>query len=201
MRGDRRWPLPPSVDCFYGDVRDGERQTAYFKNNNVVLDRLFDAQTFAGVSDGFLDFVVSAHVIEHLQDPIGALRATMRVLRTGRIALLAVPDMRHTFDRDSPPVGLDHLLPDLGDGGAGTRLDACLEHARCVHPLLTGSGFSDTDALEQARQLSHADMDLHFHAWTGDTFKEHLLAIADGQFSMEGHVPVQNENIFLLRKT
>lgn len=91
---------------------------------------MIDAQTLGGTADASLDFVLSAHVIEHLQDPLGSIRAAMRCLRPGGSLLLAVPDMRHTFDRERSPTPLSHLPGDLEDGGEGTRLEAYEEFIR-----------------------------------------------------------------------
>lgn len=198
--GDRPWPLPPGASCFYGDIRDGDRLATYFKTDAVSLDRILDAQTFAGIPDASFDFVISAHVIEHLQDPIGAIRATMRVLRTGGAAVIAVPDMRHTFDHARPLVTFEHLQADALDGGAGTRLEAYLEHIEFVYPVAGGEPIAPEDRLTHARQNSDQNMDVHFHAWTAETFHSHLLSMAEGAFRVEAMVPVRNEGIFVLRK-
>ena len=44
-----------------------------------------DAQTFDGIDNDSLDFVISAHVIEHLRDPIGSIVNAIRVLKAGGI--------------------------------------------------------------------------------------------------------------------
>ncbi len=200
--GDRPWPLPPAATCYYGDIRDRDGLAEYFGTTAVADDRILDAQTFQGISEAAFDFVISAHVIEHLQDPIGAIWATMRVLRSGGVAVIAIPDMRHTFDRNRPPVTLEHLQADAQDGGLGTRMQAYLEHVHYVHPLLTGDPpFPPEEAERQAQRICDAAMDVHVHAWTGETFKDHLLAIAENRFDLQAHVPVGNENIYVLRKT
>ncbi len=200
--GDRPWPLPPGAACYYGDIRDRNRLAAYFHNTDVAFNRKLDAQTFAGITDAAFDFVISAHVLEHLQDPVGAIRATMRVLRTGGIALIALPDMRHTFDRARPPTTLDHLLADARDGGAGTRLQAYMDHVLYVHPLLTNDPpFPPAEAQRHAQQISRANMDIHYHAWTVDTFLEQLNRLANDTYTVDACVPVANEGIFVLRKT
>jgi SAM-dependent methyltransferase len=202
--GNRPWPVPPDAKCYYGDLLDRVNLKQYFKDcdpsYDVYLDGFVDAQTFKGVPSGSLDFVISAHVIEHLADPIGAIREAIRVLKSGGIHLLAVPDMRLTHDRNRPATTLEHLLSDELDGGAGTRRQAYEEHCRYVHtiyhPQIPEAQF-DLDVT----RINENNMDIHWHAWTGETFRALLDAVADRHsFQTIAHVPVQNENIFVLRK-
>ncbi|EAU68365.1 conserved hypothetical protein [Stigmatella aurantiaca DW4/3-1] len=199
--GSRPFPLPEGVTCFYGDVRDGQQLQDYFQRQEVTFDGRLDAQTFEGVPDGSLDFVISAHVIEHLEDPINAVRNTLRVLRPGGVFLLAVPDMRFTFDHQRPPTPLEHVIADSQDGGAGTRMQAYLEHVRYVHPVLSPSIIPEDQVLAEAQRINEQRMDLHFHAWTGESFRELLEHIRqETPFQVEGPVFVVNENIFVLRR-
>ncbi len=90
-----------------------------------------DAQTLGLIPDGYYDFVYSSHLLEHLEDPLRALRSWARVLRSGGFLILSVPERdryeRRTrlpsrwnsdhkrfflIDRDDPPdtVGLLPLL-------------------------------------------------------------------------------------------
>ena len=76
--GDRPFPVPSHVRVFYGDIRDAASVEDYFKTADVRAGSPIDAQTFAGVADASLDFVISAHVIEHLRDPIGSIVNAIR---------------------------------------------------------------------------------------------------------------------------
>ena len=199
--GDRRWPLPDRARCFYGDVRDHEELRGYFKGDAVEFDGRIDAQTFRGVPDASLDFVIAGHVLEHLPDPIGAIRETCRVLREHGVFLLAVPDMRYTHDRARPETTHEHLLADEIDGGLGTIRQAYEEHVRYVHPL-SQPPIPEELVDREVDAIMAASMDIHFHAWSGSTFAALLSAISVRLgFTVAAHVPVCNEDIFALRKT
>ena len=130
-----------------------------------------DAQTFAGIPLASQDFVVSAHVIEHLFDPIGAIRAAINVLQRGGIFVCVVPEMTKRWDRDRPVPTLDHLWKDSKDGGDGTRLQAYIEHAKYVHPVLTGEHFPEAEIEVRARRIMASGMDIHVHAWRAQDFE------------------------------
>ncbi len=51
-----------------------------------------DAQRLAGVAEGVYDFVHSSHSLEHMADPLEALRNWVRVVRPGGYVVVVVPD-------------------------------------------------------------------------------------------------------------
>jgi SAM-dependent methyltransferase len=186
----------------YGDIRDKAALESYFKTR-VEPGAHFDAQTFAGIDDNSLDFVISAHVIEHLRDPLGSIVNAMRTLKPGGVHILVVPDMRYTFDQNRPETSLEHVVADFADGGAGTCRLAYEEHLRFVHPYLTGETHSELQIDWQASEGSKRwqDFDIHFHAWTRAGFESVLDAAQKlAPFSIEAAVSVANENIFVLKK-
>ena len=98
-QGIAPFPLPEGARCQYGDIRDRAALNKYFANDRISLTGHVDAQTYAGVAPASLDFVISAHVIEHLFDPIGAIRAAVSMLKPRGVFLCVVPDMEKTWDR------------------------------------------------------------------------------------------------------
>jgi SAM-dependent methyltransferase len=201
--GDRPFPLSDCARVSYGDIRKEEALENYFRTTSLPRVNDIDAQTFEGIDNDSLDFVISAHVIEHLRDPIGSIVHAMRVLKVGGIHILIVPDMRHTFDRDRPETTVEHALSDFADGGGSTCRDSYEEHLRYVHPYLTGETHPEAEIQRQADESVKRwrDFDCHFHAWTQVGFEELLYAATEfAPFKIETMVLVINENIFVLRK-
>jgi SAM-dependent methyltransferase len=58
--------------------------------------------------DDAVDFVLASHVIEHIPDPIRALKEWVRVAR--RYVFLVVPHRDRTFDRDRPVTPVSELV-------------------------------------------------------------------------------------------
>jgi SAM-dependent methyltransferase len=201
--GARPFPVPPDVEVLYGDIREHASLQDYFKATEVQSGQQIDAQTFAGMAESSLDFVISAHVIEHLRDPIGAIVNAVRVLKTGGFLILVVPEMRLTFDRHRPETTVEHVLLDFADAGEGTCRTAYEEHLRFVHPYLTGENYSESEIEWQAAESVKRwrEFDVHFHAWTRSGFEALLAATAElAPIYIETAVSVSNENIFVLRK-
>jgi SAM-dependent methyltransferase len=202
--GSRPFPVPPNLTVSYGDIRDADLLNKYFNGASTVGgDARFDAQTMEGFAACSLDFVLSGHVVEHLEDPVGAVAHTINVLKDGGLFIFAIPDMRFTFDRNRPETSVEHVFQDYRDGGISTRRQAYFEHLTFVHPVLTGQTLSDEDIEHQATESArrHKEFDIHFHAWTMEGFLEVLKATQRVcEFEILTAIPIENENIFVLRK-
>jgi SAM-dependent methyltransferase len=201
--GSRPFPVPDDVQVCYGDIRGSASLESYFQNSAIQAGDEIDAQTFAGVDTGSFDFVISAHVIEHLRDPVGSIVEAVRVLKPGGVLVLVVPDLRYTFDYSRPETTVEHALRDYQDGGASTTRDGYEEHLRYVHPYLTGENYPEAEIQRQATECVKRwrELDVHFHAWTRDGFETLLSAIAElAPFDLEAAQFAVNENIFVLRK-
>ena len=199
----RPFPVPDDVRIRYGDVRDRESLESYFKSSEVKTGDEIDAQTFAGLDAASFDFVVAAHVIEHLRDPIGSIIHAMRILKPGGVLVLVVPDLPRTFDRNRPETTMEHAVRDYRDGGVSTTRQGYEEHLRYVHPYLTGEEHPEHELQRQATESEKRwrELDVHFHAWTRDGFEMLLKAVAElAPFDIEAAKSGINENIFVLRK-
>jgi SAM-dependent methyltransferase len=124
------------------------------------------------------DFVIANHLLEHLPDPIGALKEWYRLLRGGGILFLALPDKRLTFDKDRPRTTLDHLVADHQDRGASSRVAHYEEYSRLVH------GKRGDDLVRDVTDLLARNYSIHFHVWIPDDIAELLDYVRDGL-----HVP------------
>jgi SAM-dependent methyltransferase len=128
---------------------------------------------------GSQDFVIASHLIEHIADPIRALKEWRRVLRPGGTLFLRVPDQRGTFDRARSRTSLDHLVLDHREppGSAARRardLDHYREWARHVNGLV-----DPAQADYWARLLERTSYPIHFHCWQPPDLRELLAWIAD----------------------
>lgn len=79
--------------------------------------------------------MIANHFLEHCENPIKAFLNMLRVLRPGGILFLAVPDKRHTFDRDRPVTPLAHLVRDYEEGPGWSRKGHFEEWVRLVHKV------------------------------------------------------------------
>jgi SAM-dependent methyltransferase len=118
-----------------------------------------DAERLDSVPDQTYDFVVAAHVLEHMANPIGAVRSWCRVLKPGGLLYLAVPDRRLSFDRKRPRTLLGHLVLDFERASAERDYEHFLEYA-----VLVANARPD-DAIAEADRLWQMKYSIHYHVF------------------------------------
>jgi len=162
------WPLvPPDV------VDDGERLRKF--------------------EDESLDFVIANHMLEHVEDPIGALHHFLRVLRPGGILFLTLPDARRTFDGRRPRTTVEHLMGDHREGPEVSRREHYEEWARIIESLPEEQVPARVEAFATERPRHH------FHVWELDTFLEFLIALQPPA-DLEAAQATEKEFAVILRK-
>ena len=164
----------------------------------VDVDVIDDGETLASQSDGSADFIVANHFIEHTEDPLGTIGNHLRVLRSGGVLYMAVPDRRYTFDIDREPTPLEHLVEDHRSGPGRSRRRHLEEWARHVEHT------PDEQVAARADELDRLDYSIHFHVWTPDEFAamlDHARTQEMLPFSVAEIRQNELEFIVILRRT
>jgi SAM-dependent methyltransferase len=134
-------------------------------------DIVDDAATLATLADGEVDFVVANHVLEHLEDPIGALENWLRVVRPRGVVLLTLPDARHTFDVARERTSVEHLLRDHREGPAVSRRAHYEEWARTIECR------PEEGVPARVAEFERSDARHHFHNWELGHFLDLLRTV------------------------
>jgi predicted SAM-dependent methyltransferase len=153
-----------------------------------------DAQRLARFDDESVDFVVANHVLEHLEDPVGALRQLLRVIRSRGILYLTLPDARYTFDASRARTTVQHLLHDHAEGPLASRLEHYEEWARFNEAL------PDDRVADRVAQFTREGEHHHFHVWQLEDFLE-LLRALELPCELQLAQATQPEFAVILRKT
>lgn len=82
---------------------------------NIEIDMVADAFDIPECQDAF-DFLVSAHVLEHLPNTLQALFEWKRVLRNDGVLFLVLPHANRTFDRQRQLTTIQHHIEDYEKG-------------------------------------------------------------------------------------
>jgi SAM-dependent methyltransferase len=158
----RPMPVKPGTQMTYVDRTDHDtlrREYPKLAEHIVDVHVIDDAETLVTVPDGGFDFAVSAHVIEHMRNPIGALVHWLRVVRAGGLVYLVVPDKRRSFDERRVRTTLAHLVLDYQQPSAERDFEHYLDYAVFVHHARID------DAIPEATRLRDADFSIHFHVF------------------------------------
>jgi predicted SAM-dependent methyltransferase len=194
--------VPDSVKVHYVDrmsVSDLRKQYPELATVNLVeADIVDNGETLLSIADNSWDFVIANHMIEHCQNPIGALGNFLRVIKPGGLVYMGVPDKRYTFDIDRPLTSLDHLIRDYTEGPEWSKLAHYEEYVRLVDKT------PEEQVAARMQLLLDIDYSIHFHVWTSETFPE-MLAYCQQNLSSSFEIELFQENsgemIMILRKT
>ena len=158
--------VPKGTGVKYVDSKPAEQLMEAYRtelqgHTVVPVDFVTDAQTLEAVEDESQDFVIANQVVEHLENPLLALKNMLRVTKPGGTIFLSLPDKRHTFDIDRPVTTFDHVLEDYQRGPEWSREAHYREWIEKVEKLPAADVPARLDVLMNAMRYS-----IHFHAWT-----------------------------------
>lgn len=123
-----------------------------------------EAVALTGLADGAYDFVLSSHCLEHVANPLAALREWRRVTRAGGHLILVLPDPPRTFDHRRPVTTLAHLRE---DEARGVREDdpTHMPEVLALHDLSRDAGVGSAKDLRQRIEQNAANRCLHHHVF------------------------------------
>lgn len=193
-----RLDVPKNVKVTYADVAGSEglaAAAARMYGGVTPPSIVADIQTMADIDDSSIDFVVANQVIEHVENPLRALRTINRVLRPNGIAFITLPDRRFTFDRQRSTTPLSHLIKDDQEGPEGGRED---HYDDWVHHA---EGLEGQERKERVAMMLANNVNIHFHVWDYDTMKQMFTYAASDIGLAIVHSQLNgNEGIWILRK-
>lgn len=182
------FPVPKRVHVRYVDRWDpGENSSLFpelgespgFPRPDIVSN--LDVDRLGGLADESQDFVIASHVIEHLANPLAMLVDIHRVLRTGGLLVLLVPDRHSTFDRDRPPTPLAHLVDEYRRDVREVDDAHITEYVIATRERGDDAGDPDApaDDLTAENIALHRRRSVHAHVWDVDEFQAVLEYLAD----------------------
>lgn len=186
--GSEPFPVSPDADVVYVDKRVGGRDETWPElvgtprgpETDVDLD--VDRDGLAEFADASFDVAIASHVVEHLADPVRLIVELGRVVRTGGVVVLVVPDRRQTFDRLRASTPARHVLDEHAAGVDEVSDDHIRDFCESIwrqpafHPEPVRS-WHDPAGLDDERLDLHRRRSIHVHCWTADEFVSLLAAM------------------------
>ncbi len=193
--------VPDAVKVYYVDrmsLTDLRKQYPELGAVGLVeADIIDNGETLSSIEDNSWDFVIANHMIEHCQNPIGALENFLRVVKPGGLVYMGVPDKRYTFDIERPLTSIDHLIRDYKEGPEWSKLGHYEEYVRLVDKL------PEKQVAGRMQHILDIDYSIHFHVWTLETFPQ-LLEYGQKNLSVDFEIELFQENfeefVMILRK-
>ncbi len=89
-----------------------EGRYKYFMQR-VGVQYIREATELIGINDSSYDFVSSSHCLEHVANPLKALKEWARVIKENGHLILVLPKKSGNFDRNRPATNFNHILEDF----------------------------------------------------------------------------------------
>jgi len=93
-----------------GKIEEGKNY--HYGNGKTGYQFISEANELENVKNNSYDFLLSCHSLEHVANPLKALKRWNEVLKVHAKIVLVLPDKDYTFDVRRPYTSFDHLLKD-----------------------------------------------------------------------------------------
>ena len=192
--------VPPQANVSYVDrMTTADLRTHYPELAELPLVEttiVDNGETLATLADASQDFVIANHFLEPCQNPILTIQNLFRVLRSGGVLYMAVPDKRWSFDHDRPCTTVEHLLRDYREGPAWSKRAHFEEWTRLVNKRT-----DEKIVAEETQHLINIDYSIHFHVWGAAELLEFVAALrAFVTFELEMFLRNGPETLTVLRR-
>lgn len=96
-----------------GKIQQGNNYEYY--KNKTGYQYIAEATDLQKIPGKAYDFVLSSHSLEHVANPIKALKEWFRLLKKDGKLILVLPDKRYTFDHKRNYTTYEHLIADYAN--------------------------------------------------------------------------------------
>jgi SAM-dependent methyltransferase len=137
---------------------------------------IVDGRALDRFGDASYDFVLSCHNLEHIANPVKALKEWVRVTKPGGCIILVLPDYRRTFDHSRTPTPVRHMLDDYANA-VGEDDQTHLAEILAKHDLSKDPGAGNWEDFRQRSLNNLQYRALHHHVFDAQNTRELLSAV------------------------
>jgi ubiquinone/menaquinone biosynthesis C-methylase UbiE len=155
-----------------GKIEEGNLYT-YYKNKKG-FQFIGEAAHLKEVPDDSYEFVLSCHSLEHVANPIKALKDWSRVMKSKGRLVLVLPDKDFTFDNKRPITKLSHLIEDFTNNITeedSTHFDEVIT----LHDFKQDAFVQSKEDLIKRTNLNIENRAVHHHVFDLELVKELLI--------------------------
>jgi SAM-dependent methyltransferase len=140
------------------------RHFHYDTGRRVGYQYICDGTDLREIPAGRYDCVLSCNNLEHIANPLKALKEWMRVLIDGGAMLVVTPARDYTVDHRRPVTSLEHLQQDWERGISEDNLSH-LEEILALHDLSRDPAAGGREAFRRRCEQNGANRCMHHHVF------------------------------------
>ncbi|MGN6619183.1 MAG: methyltransferase domain-containing protein [Ilyomonas sp.] len=155
-----------------GSIKEGTNYNYYDRKTGYQF--IGEASELRNIADSSYDFILSCHSLEHVANPIKALKDWNRVLKKNGKFILVLPDKKNTFDHNRPYTSFEHFIEDFNnevDESDTTHFNEIYQ----FHDLSMDTGVKDFAELKTRTANNLINRCAHHHVF-GLELMEQLLS-------------------------
>ena len=154
-----------------GQLQEGQNYLYY--NNKKGYQFIAEGSDLSAIRDDQYDFLLSCHSLEHVANPIKAVKDWVRVLKPGGQLILVLPDKEFTFDHKRPYTTFKHLLQDFNKNVTEddyTHFEEVIQ----LHDTSKDPGIKNQAELKARVERNFENRCVHHHVFEQSVIKELL---------------------------
>lgn len=154
-----------------GKLKEGNTYD-YFPNK-IGHQYIAEATDLSKINNGTYDFVLSCHSLEHVANPIKALKEWYRILKSKAPLILVLPDKEFTFDINRPYTTIQHLIADY-QNNTDERDPTHFAEIMQLHDLTNDKGVTSKQELQMRTSNNFENRCVHHHVFSLELIRELL---------------------------
>jgi len=146
-----------------GSIENGKNYN-YYKNKNG-FQFISEASDLSLLPDAKYDFVISSNCLEHVSNPLKAVKEWVRVVKKGGLVLIVLPNKAHCFDHRRPDTSFSHLLEDFKNDTQEDDLTH-LEEILALHDLQLDVKAGTPEQFKERSMNNFQHRAMHHHVFS-----------------------------------
>jgi SAM-dependent methyltransferase len=176
----------------------GKQGNVYNVDGKTGHQYFMDAVDMSAIQSEKYDFVVNTNTLEHIANPIKAMKEFLRILKPGGLILLILPDKTSNFERTRSITKFTHLLYDYENDTAEDDLSHLGEHLlHCDPKFMCDPNIYDLLSFTQRSLKNFENRCFHHHVFDMNLL-EQLFEFLNIEIVREDKIPT--DYIILGRK-
>ena len=150
-----------SETIWEGKIKSGK---TYQYENKLGYQYIMDGSDLSEIKESQYEFILSSHNLEHIANPIKALKEWKRVLKKNGYLLMILPHKDRTFDNKRPVTNFNHILEDYinnTEENDETHFDEVIK----LHDISKDTGIKNKDELISRTQNNFTNRCVHHHVF------------------------------------
>lgn len=155
-----------------GKIEEG--MSYAYANNKKGFQYISEASELSQIKNEKYDFLLSCHSLEHVANPIKALKRWNEVLKKGGKIVLVLPDKNFTFDHNRPYTTFAHLIQDFNKE-TNEHDNTHFEEIYRLHDISKDADIGSVQELKTRTQGNFTNRCVHHHVYSLELISELLI--------------------------